>query len=131
MKHISELEKTLSNFFDWHKPRLNCLVQILQALFAVRTVNLTQVAAAFQTGVKEESLYRRICRFFTDFSFDMSTIVLLVLRLFPLDDKYILTLDRTNWKWGKTPINILMLSDLRAMKLFFVQYRRRLHTNVC
>jgi hypothetical protein len=26
MKHISELEKTLSNFFDWHKPRLNCLV---------------------------------------------------------------------------------------------------------
>lgn len=110
MKHISELETTLSHFFDWNKARLNCLVQILQALFAVRTVNLTQIAAAFQTSVKEESSYRRICRFFTGFSFDMSTIVLLVLQLFPLDDKYILTLDRTNWKWGKTPINILMLS---------------------
>lgn len=110
MKHISELQKTLSYFFDWNKARLDCLVQILQALFAVRTVNLTQIAAAFQTGVKEESSYRRICRFFTGFSFDMSTIVLIVLQLFPLENKHILTLDRTNWKWGKTPINILMLS---------------------
>ena len=110
MKHISELQKSLSYFFDWNKARLDCLVQILQALFTVRTVNLTQIAAAFQTGAKEESSYRRICRFFTGFSFDMSTIVLLVLQLFPLEDKYILTLDRTNWKWGKTPINILMLS---------------------
>lgn len=110
MKQISELETTLSHFFDWNKARLNCLVQILQALFCVRTVNLTQIAAAFKTDVKEESSYRRVCRFFTGFSFDMSTIVLLVLRLFPLGDKYLLVLDRTNWKWGKTPINILMLS---------------------
>jgi len=110
MKQISELETTLSHFFDWNKARLNCLVQILQALFCVRTVNLTQIAAAFRTDAKEESSYRRVCRFFTGFSFDMTTIVLLVLRLFPLGDKYVLVLDRTNWKWGKTPINILMLS---------------------
>lgn len=110
MKQISELETTLSHFFDWNKARLNCLVQILQALFCVRTVNLTQIAAAFKTDVKEESSYRRVCRFFTGFSFDMSTIVILVLRLFPLGNKYLLVLDRTNWKWGKSPINILMLS---------------------
>jgi len=110
MKHVSELQSTLSNFFDWHKARLNCLAQILQALFAVRTVNLTQIAAAFKTSVKEASSYRRVCRFFTGFSFDISTIVLLVFRLFPLGDKYTLILDRTNWKWGKSPINILMLS---------------------
>jgi transposase len=40
----------------------------------------------------------------------MSAIVPLILRLFPLGDKYLLILDRTNWKWGKMPINILMLS---------------------
>ena len=60
MKHISELQTTLSDFFDWHKARLNCLVQILQALFTVRTVNLTQIAAAFKTSAKEESSYRVI-----------------------------------------------------------------------
>ena len=110
MKHISELETILSHFFDWNKARLNCLVQILQALFIVRTINLTQVASAFKSEVKEESSYRRVCRFFTRFSFDMSRIVLLIFCLFPRGDKCILILDRTNWKWGKTPINILMLS---------------------
>ena len=74
MKHISELQKTLSHFFDWNKARLDCLAQILQALFAVRTVNLTQIAAAFQSSVKEASSYRRVCRFFTGFSFDISSI---------------------------------------------------------
>lgn len=110
MKHISELQDTLSGFLNWNKARLNCLVQILQALFAVKTVNLTQIAAAFQNNAKDESSYRRVCRFFTGYSFDMSVIVILVLHLFPLGDKYLLILDRTNWKWGKTPINILMLS---------------------
>ena len=110
MKHISELRTILSHFFDWHKCRLDCLGQIIQALFVVRTINLTQVASAFKSEVKEESSYRRVCRFFTGFTFDMSRIVLLVFRLFPLGDKCTLILDRTNWKWGKTPINILMLS---------------------
>ena len=110
MKHISELRTILSHFFDWRKCRLDCLGQIIQALFIVRTINLTQVASAFKSEVKEESSYRRVCRFFTGFTFDMSRIVLLVFRLFPLGDKCTLILDRTNWKWGKTPINILMLS---------------------
>ena len=110
MEHISELQKTLSLFFDWHKARLSCLVQILQALFCVRTVNLTQIATAFQTAAKQDSSYRRIRRFFATFTFDLSLIVLLVLKLFPLHEKYLLILDRTSWKWGKTPINILMLS---------------------
>ncbi|OGN64328.1 MAG: hypothetical protein A3E26_00445 [Chlamydiae bacterium RIFCSPHIGHO2_12_FULL_49_32] len=100
----------LSRFFDWRKWRLDCLGQIIQALFVIRTINLTQVASAFKSEVKEEPSYRRVCRFFTGFTFDMSRIVLLVFRLFPLGDKCTLILDRTNWKWGKTPINILMLS---------------------
>ena len=110
MKHISELQAILSHFFDWHKCRIDCLGQMIQALFVVRTINLTQVASAFKSEVKEQSSYRRVCRFFTGFSFDMSSIVLLVFRLFPFSEKCTLILDRTNWKWGKTPINILMLS---------------------
>lgn len=110
MTQISELHDILSNFLDWNKARLNCLAQILRALLQVRTVNLTQIAAAFQSDVMEESSYRRICRFFTSFTFDISVIVTIVLQLFPLDGKWLLILDRTNWKWGKTPINILMLS---------------------
>ena len=110
MKHISELHNTLSHLLDWNKARLHCLAQILRALLQVRTINLTQIASVFQSNVKEKSCYRRICRFFTDFSLDLSSIALIVTQLFPFEGKWLLILDRTNWKWGKTPINILMLS---------------------
>lgn len=51
MKKIRKLETTLSHFFDWNKAWLNGVVQILQALFCVRTVNLTQITAPFQPDV--------------------------------------------------------------------------------
>src|SRR5699024_5973919 len=110
MNHISELTAILSHFFNWNKARLTCLIHIVQALFRVRTINLAPIATAFQTNCKEESAYRRICRFFTDFSFDFSCIAPFILKLFPVEQKCTLILDRTNWKWGKTSINILMLS---------------------
>jgi hypothetical protein len=109
MMHINELEKILSGLFYWHKSRIFCLIQTIQALFLVKTVNLSQIASAFRNDVKTSSSYRRLQRFFKDFSFDMSTIVVLVLRLF-VDKKFLLIIDRTHWKWGKQNINILMLS---------------------
>lgn len=110
MKRISELETTLFHFLDWNKARISCFIQILQALFIVRSVNLTQIAQAFQSPVKEESVYRRVQRFFKEFSFDMSFIVVLACKFFTWGEKCVLLLDRTNWKWGKTHINILVLS---------------------
>ena len=110
MKQISELQAILSYFLNWNKARIACLTQIIQGLFRVRTVNLTQIAEAFQTETKTSSSYRRIQRFFKVFSFDMSFIVILISKLFIMEEKNVLIMDRTNWKWGKKPINILMLS---------------------
>lgn len=110
MKQISELSDILFHFLDWNKARITCLVQILQGLFLTRTVNLTQIAQGFQSEAKEQSVYRRIQRFFQAFCFDMSFIVVLVSKLFILGEKCTLIIDRTNWKWGKAPINILVLS---------------------
>jgi len=110
MRQISELETTLIHFLDWNKARISFLVQILQALFIVRTVNLTQIAQAFCSSAKEESVYRRIQRFFSGFSFDMSFIVILACKFFTWGEQCVLLLDRTNWKWGKSHINILVLS---------------------
>lgn len=49
-------------------------------------------------------------RFFSEFSFDVTVIIPLVLSLFCLKRELILIIDRTNWKWGKQDINILLLS---------------------
>lgn len=110
MQQISELQTILFHFLNWNKARVSCLLQIVQGLFLVRTVNLTQISETFKCSAKHESCYRRIQRFFKSFSFDMSFIVILVSKLFMLDEKFILIMDRTNWKWGKKNINILMLS---------------------
>ena len=103
MKQISELQNILSLFLNWNKARINCLTQILQALLQVRTVNLTQIAAAFQTNVTEESCYRRVRWFFTLFSFDLSAIVSIVFKLFPLEGKWLLVLIGQIGSGGKHP----------------------------
>lgn len=110
MQYINELERLLFQNLNWNKARIACLAQILQALICARTVNLTQVASFFQSNVKLESSYRRIRRFFSEFSFDITIIIPLILALFGLQGQLILILDRTNWKWGKRDINILLLS---------------------
>ena len=110
MEHTSEMETVLLRFLPWNKARVPCLVQILQSIFCTRTGNLTQIAAGFQTKAKEASAYRRVCRFFSEFSFDPSAIVPLILKLFSFKGKYTLIMDRTNWKWGKSPINLLVVS---------------------
>lgn len=110
MKQISELEKSLTPFLNWNKARVTCLVQILQGLFRTRTVNLARIAQSCDAFAKEESTYRKFQRFFKNFSFDMTFVVVIVLHLFAIDGQFILIMDRTNWKWGEREINILMLS---------------------
>src|SRR6516165_1789453 len=110
MSHVNELQKLLFRNLDWNKARIACLAQILQALICARTVNLTQLSTFFRSNAKQESSYRRIRRFFSEFSFDITVIVPFILSLFQLNKDLVLILDRTNWKWGKKDINILLLS---------------------
>jgi hypothetical protein len=110
MHHVNELQKLLLQNLNWNKARISCLAQILQGLICARTVNLTQISSFFQSNAKQESSYRRVRRFFSGFSIDITVIVPLVLALFCFKGQIILILDRTNWKWGKKDINILLLS---------------------
>jgi len=110
MHCINELQRLLVQNLNWNKARIACLAQILQALICARTVNLTQISTFFQSNAKQDSAYRRVRRFFSEFSFDIIIIIPFILALFNLKGQLILILDRTNWKWGKRDINILLLS---------------------
>ena len=90
--------------------RLHCLVGIIIALLKVRTVNLTQVAVAFPGKAKKESKYKIIQRFFQSITFDYSIVAKFIVKLLGIkDDLWKLSIDRTNWKFGKFDINILTL----------------------
>lgn len=94
----------------WHKARTDMLAKLVIALLRVSTVNLSKLATAINGKAKWDSKYRSIQRFFTHFDMDFEEIARFLVSLFPIDDSpWTLAIDRTNWKFGKKNINILMI----------------------
>lgn len=111
MKYISELREILGQQLDWHKSRLDCFTQMLLALFTVRSVSLSEIAVAMQDESTKESREKRVYRFFRYFEIDFNCIAKwLFYLMFSEDEKVYIAIDRTNWYWGKSKINIFMLS---------------------
>lgn len=63
MNKVSELKGILGESFSWNKARLDCFVRMLLALFAVRTVNLSEIAVAFASEAEISSRYKRLSVF--------------------------------------------------------------------
>lgn len=112
MKQISELVSILTKHFDWNKGRIDCFSRMLLSLIAVSTVNLSKIAVGFESQAQKESRYRRIQRFFAEEEIDMDKMACFIFSLFFISNKkkLYLTIDRTNWCWGKSKINILTLA---------------------
>lgn len=81
----------------------------INALCKVKTVNYDRLASGFDTNVDKLSSYRRIQRFMSNFDLPIKLISKLIFSLLPKKKYLILVIDRTNWKFGKMNINILML----------------------
>jgi len=106
-----ELEKILNEYLGWNKARMACFVGMLLALIKVRTVNLTALACAFDGGATIASRYKRIKRFFSQWTIHFADVAGWVVDVLGLDKEAVyLSMDRTNWRWGKSDINVLMLS---------------------
>ena len=110
MQNISELTAILAIYLNWNKARLSCFSKMLVALFTVKTVNLQEIACALASDAQLESRYKRVTRFFRHFSIDFTAVAGFVFHLFSLSGtRCYFTMDRTNWQWGKSNINVLML----------------------
>ncbi|OGV31687.1 MAG: hypothetical protein A3E88_03290, partial [Legionellales bacterium RIFCSPHIGHO2_12_FULL_35_11] len=111
MDKINELKSILSENLAWNKARLDCFARLLLALFIVRTVNLSEIATAFSSQATINSRYKRLQRFFAQFKIDYTILARFIFKLFFSEHQPVyLTIDRTNWYWGKQKINIFMLA---------------------
>ena len=100
----------LSEHFEMNKSRLHVLTGLVLALIRVRDVNLVKLSSYMSSAASQESRYRRLQRFFLYWTLPREEIARLTLSKIPKPSKgYVLSLDRTNWKFGKTHINILTL----------------------
>ena len=109
MSDLHCIEQTLEST-GWNKARVKFLARFLVALIAVKTVCLTQIASVFPGDALPASHYKRIQRFLRHFDLDAATIARLVVALAGAESPWTLALDRTNWKLGKTQLNILLLA---------------------
>ena len=108
MLNDTDFQNALQEQLHWHKARITFVVAFTLALFKVTTVNLTRIANAFAGKANKASTYRRIQRFFAHFDFDHAAWARLVLKLLPIKGDFVLSIDRTNWRFGSQDINILM-----------------------
>ncbi|MFC5049083.1 IS4 family transposase [Rubritalea spongiae] len=107
--HISILT-TLRQQVGGNLSRLKCLADIIFAITKSRSVNLVKLATDSQMECSQSSRYRRFQRFFATWELPMLAITQLILGKIPKPkDGYILSIDRTNWQFGKTHINILTI----------------------
>lgn len=104
---LFELFKATTN---WNKARIKCLLAIINSMIKLQTVSYVKLAQGFECDAEHGSNLRRIQRFFAGFVFDPLIFTRLIFSLLPDEPPYRLSMDRTNWQFGNTDINILMLS---------------------
>jgi transposase len=109
MEHFKYFENILQQHFYYNKARIKFITSFVISMIKVRTVRLNDISLSLNHCAKHISNYRRIQRFFSNCEINYDQLSNFVKALLP-EIKFILTLDRTNWKFGKTDINILMLA---------------------
>lgn len=77
-----------------------------------RTVNLAILATTDDgKGVSNETRYRRFQDFFRTFALCFSAVGQLIIDRIPMPKSgYVLAMDRTNWKFGRTHVNFLVIA---------------------
>jgi len=130
----SELTSVLNNHFQGkiNLARVKLISHIVIALCKVQTVTFEKLSNAFESKTSSASSLRRIQRFIASYSFDADLIARLIFNLLPKQDKLILSIDRTNWKFGQANINIFMLGIVYqgvAFPLLFTMLDKRGNSN--
>ncbi len=105
------LSTIIGNHFFTNKAIINLMTEFILALIKIRDVNLTSIALVICGDSEVSSGYRRLQRFFAKAEICYTCLAKLIVSIARIEDKkWILAIDRTNWKFGKLHINILVLS---------------------
>jgi Transposase DDE domain len=111
----STFANALSSLVSQHSSlspsRRETLAWLVLLITRFGSVCLWRLAAHMESRAELASVRRRISRFFQYVQLDAGTAARLVVSLLGLDGKpWVLAIDRTNWRFGRTSINILMIA---------------------
>src|SRR4051812_17529815 len=93
------------------RSRCETLGWLIASILTAGTVSLTRLAACIDSSTHIASVHRRLERFFSDVRLNEADVARLVVAALSLAAKpWHLAIDRTNWQFGKTDLNLLVLS---------------------
>lgn len=75
----------------------------------VQMVSLYRLATAFHSQADRLSSMRRIQRFLAKYVLELDLIARIIFTLLPHKVSYVLSMDRTNWRFGEFDLNALVL----------------------
>ena len=107
--------------------RIKLLAFVLHALCVVQTVSLHKIASAMPTSVERDSNLRRLQRFLAGYALNLELIAKVIFSLLPVKTGLVLSLDRTNWKFGDDEnINIIIVVETKGgwVLLFFPPFTK-------
>lgn len=107
---LDNLSHLVSEHFSMHPARLMCFLSLILSMIGAKSVQLWSLAEQFGGYAQIESRIKRIQRFFALQSLCLDTIAQLIMALIAPNKPLILTMDRTNWAFGKIERNYLVLS---------------------
>jgi len=113
--------------------RVKLIALFISSLCKVQTVTFSKLANSFDSTANPSSSLRRIQRFIAGFSMDSNLVAKLIFGLLPKKEDLILSIDRTNWKFGQANINIFMLGVVYkevAFPLLFTMLNKRGNSNI-
>jgi hypothetical protein len=108
--HCTESLEAALTITGWNKARVKLLARFLMALIVCRTVSLYRLANVLPGEAKVSSQYKRLQRFVAQFDMDFASLARLLVTMLGVAPPFVLALDRTNWKLGKTETNFLVLA---------------------
>lgn len=121
----SNLIDSLTSFFgeEMNFARIKFLSLFVIALCKVQAVCFEKLATGFDCKATKLSSLRRIQRFMASYVLDIDLISKLVYSLLPHQPPYTLTMDRTNWQYGSTDLNILAIGIVYKGAAFPIMFK--------
>ena len=105
------LSRAVAKHIDLSVTRRQTLAWLALLIMQHGTICLWRLAAYVASAAQTDSVRRRFYRFFQFVRLDSTLAAHVVVELLGLCGKpWVLAIDRTNWDFGKTTINILMIS---------------------
>jgi len=104
------LKEALEKYFRGHGQRMTMMTKLVLALLQMSTVNFAKLSLVINAKVKTSSNFKRIQRFMKSYCFDQKKFVQFAWERYANQGTWVaLSMDRTNWKFGRTNINILTI----------------------